>query len=136
MSNEQFKEFYWPSLKAVLIGIINAGFTPYVFSEGIYSDRLEIIKDLPKGKVIWHIEEDIFKAKEVLGDTCCIEGGPPASLLNGGSIEDVKDYTKKLIDICGEGGGFIMGTAHSLLTAKFENVKALVDYTKEYGVYK
>ena len=136
MSNKQFKEFYWPSLRALLIGIIDAGFTPYMFSEGIYDDRLEIIKDLPKGKVVWHIEEDIFKAKEVLGDICCIEGGPPASVLNGGSIEDVKAYAKKLIDICGKGGGFIMGAAHSLLTARFDNVKALVDFTKEYGVYQ
>lgn len=135
MSNEQFKEFYWPSLRALLIGIIDAGFTPYMFSEGIYDDRLEIIRDLPKGKVVWHIETDIFKAKGILGDTCCIEGGPPASVMNGGSIDDVKAYAKKLIDICGKGGGFIMGVAHSLLTSKYENVKALVDFTKEYGVY-
>ena len=135
MSNEQFKEFYWPSLRTLLFGIIDAGFTPYMFSEGIYDDRLEIIRDLPEGKVVWHIETDIFKAKEILGDTCCIEGGPPASVMNGGSIDDVKAYAKKLIDICGKGGGFIMGVAHSLLTAKYENVKALVDFTKEYGVY-
>jgi uroporphyrinogen-III decarboxylase len=56
--------------------------------------------------------------------------------MNGGSIDDVKAYAKKLIDICGKGGGFIMGIAHSLLTAKYENVKALVDFTKEYGIYE
>ena len=136
MSNEQFKEFYWPSLRTLLFGIIDAGFTPYMFSEGIYDDRLEIIIDLPEGNVVWHVETDIFKAKEILGDTCCIEGGPPASVMNGGSIDDVRAYAKKLIDICGKGGGFIMGVAHSLLTAKHENVKALVDFTKEYGVYE
>ncbi|MFH1240941.1 MAG: uroporphyrinogen decarboxylase family protein [Pseudomonadota bacterium] len=135
MSNAQFKEFYWPTLRKLLIGIIDAGFTPYMFSEGIYDARLEIIKDLPKGKVVWHIETDIFKAKAILGDTCCIEGGPPASLMNGGSIEDVRAYAKKLIDICGKGGGFVMGVAHSLLTARYENVKTLVDFSKEYGVY-
>jgi hypothetical protein len=136
MSNKQYKEFYWPTLRALLIGIIDAGFTPYMFSEGVYDDRLEIIKDLPKGKVVWHIESDIFKAKEILGDTCCIEGGPPASMMNAGTPDDVKAYAKKLIDGCGKGGGFIMGVAHSLLTAKYENVKTLVDYTKEYGVYQ
>jgi hypothetical protein len=135
MSNEQFKEFYWPTLRTMLLGIIDAGFTPYMFSEGIYNDRFEIIKDLPKGKVVWHIEADIFRAKEMLGDTCCIEGGPPASIIERGSVEDIKEYAKKLIKICGKDGGFIMGVAHSLLDAKFENVKALVDYTKQYGVY-
>ncbi len=135
MSNKQFKEFYWPTLQRILLGIIDAGFTPYMFSEGVYDDRLEIIKDLPKGKVVWHIEQDIFKAKEILGDTCCIEGGPPASIMERGTVDDVKDYAKKVIKVCGKDGGFIMGVAHSLMDARYENMKALVDYTKEYGVY-
>lgn len=136
MSNSQFKEFYWPTLKKILLDLIETGFTPYMFSEGVYDDRLEIIKDLPEGKVVWHIEEDIFKAKEILGGTCCIEGGPPASIMGKGTEDDVKAYARKLIDVCGKGGGFIMGVAHSLLDAKFENVKALSDFTKEYGAYR
>lgn len=136
MSNEQFKGFYWPSLRRMLVGIIDAGFTPYMFSEGVYDDRLEIIKDLPKGKVVWHIEQDIFKAKEILGDTCCIEGGPPASIMERGTKDDVKEYARKVIDVCARDGGFIMGVAHSLMDARYENMKALVDFTKEYGVYR
>lgn len=135
MSKDQFKKFYWPTLRKILISLIDADFTPYMFSEGVYDDRLEIIKDLPKGKVVWHIEQDIFKAKEIIGDTCCIEGGPPASIMETGTVDDVQDYAKQLIRVCGKDGGFIMGIAHSLLDAKFENVKALSDYTKEYGVY-
>ena len=135
MSNKQFEEFYWPSLRQALIGIIDAGFTPYMFSEGIYDERLEIIKDLPKGKVVWHIEQDIFKAKEILGGTCCIEGGPPASIMERGTVDYVKEYARKVIDVCGKDGGFIMGVAHSLMDARFENMKALADFTKEYGVY-
>lgn len=116
--------------------LIEAGFTPYMFSEGVYDDRLEIIKDLPRGKVVWHIEQDIFKAKEILEDMCCIEGGPPASVMGKGTVDDVRAYARKLIDICGKGGGFIMGVAHSLLDAKFENIKALSDFTKEHGRYR
>lgn len=136
MSNDQFKEFYWPTLRRMLLGIIDAGFTPYMFSEGVYDDRLEIIKDLPRGEVVWHIEQDIFKAKEILGDTCCIEGGPPASIMERGTKDDVKEYARKVIDVCGRDGGFIMGVAHSLMDARYENMKALVDFTKEYGVYR
>ncbi|MBW2334476.1 MAG: hypothetical protein JRF06_05165 [Deltaproteobacteria bacterium] len=136
MSNEQFKKFYWPSLKMLLLGIIDAGFTPYVFSEGDYTDRLEIIKDLPQGKVVWHIESDIFEAKKILGDTCCIEGGPPSAIMDRGTPDEVRSYAKKLIDSCAKDGGFIMGSSVSLLSAKYENVKALVEFTKEYGVYK
>jgi len=34
------------------------------------------------------------------------------------------------------GGGFIMGSAFPLATDKVENIRALTDFTREYGVYK
>jgi len=135
MSNKQYEEFWWPSMRQVMMDIIDAGFTPYLFSEGIYTERLEIIKDIPKGKAIYKIESDIFKAKEILGDTVCLTGGPPASIMNSGTPEEVKDYCKKLIDVVGEGGGFMMDPAIPLITAKVENVRALSEFTQEYGVY-
>jgi uroporphyrinogen-III decarboxylase len=50
--------------------------------------------------------------------------------------DEVKAYCKKLIDTVGKGGGFIMGNGAFFDEAKPENVKAMVDFTKEYGVYK
>ncbi len=135
MSNEQYEEFWWPSMREVMIGLIEQGLTPYFYTEGIYTDRLPIIKDIPKGKAIYHIESDIFKAKEVLGDTVCLEGGPSGPMLNTGSPEQVRDYCRKLIDIVGEGGGFIMGSELPLITAKIENVRAMTEAVMEYGVY-
>ena len=135
MSNKQHEEFFWPGLREVIIGLIDAGLTPYVYTEGDYTERLPAIKDVPKGKVLYNVEVDIFEAKKVLGDTACIKGGPPSSIMNTGTPEDVKEYCKKLIDVCGDGGGFIMGVQLPLLTDKVENVKDLVDFTKEYGVY-
>lgn len=135
MSNEQFEEFWWPSMREVLMALINEGFIPHLYTEGIYTDRLPIIKDIPKGKAIYHIEKDIFKAKEILGDTACLVGGPPASLLNTGSPEQVRDYTKKLIDEVGRDGGFMMGVEVPLITAKVENVEAMTETVMDYGVY-
>lgn len=105
-------------------------------TQGIYTERFEIIKDVPEGKVLYQVESDIFKAKEILGDTACLTGGPPASLLNVGSPQEVKDYCKKLIDVVGDGGGFVMGSAFPLATDRIENLRALTDFTREYGVYK
>jgi uroporphyrinogen-III decarboxylase len=48
----------------------------------------------------------------------------------------VKAYCKKLIDTAGKGGGFIMANGAFFDEAKPENVKAMVDVTREYGVYK
>ena len=135
MSNAQYEEFYWPTLRQLILALIDAGLTPYVYTEGVYTERLPIISDVPKGKVLYNIEVDIFEAKKILGDTACLVGGPPSSLMNTGSPEEVKEYCRKLIDVVGEGGGFIMGVQLPLLTDKVENVKALVDFTQEYGVY-
>ena len=59
----------------------------------------------------------------------------PLSILATGTPDDVKGYCKKLIDVVGKGGGFIMAPSTSLDDAKPENVKAMIDFTKEYGVY-
>ncbi len=136
MSSEQFKTFYWPTLRKLITGLISEGLTPWVLFEGNYSSRLEIIRDIPKGKVIYHFERtDIFKAKEILGDVACIRGGVPNSLLCTGTPEEVKDRCKQLIDVVGKGGGFIMDAGAIIDEAKPENIKAMVDFTKEYGVY-
>lgn len=137
MSLEQFNKFYWPSLQEMMLEFINAGLTPMPLWEGDCTSRLEIIKNMPAGKAIyWFERTDIFKAKKVLGDRICIRGNVPPSLLNSGTPEDIKDYSKKLIDIVGKGGGFIMDGAIGIPDeAKPENVRVWAEFTKEYGRY-
>ncbi len=137
LSDEQFKTFYWPSFKKVLMGLIEQGCVPFSYVEGGFNSRLEVIKDLPKGKVIWAFDlTDMGKAKEILGDSACIGGNMPISLLNIGTAQEVKDYAKNLIDTAGKGGGFLMMNGAVIDEAKPENLKAMIDFTKEYGVYK
>ena len=137
MSLEQFKTFYWPTLREIITELIDEGLTPCLLIEGNFTSRLEVMRDIPKGKAIYHFElTDIFKAKEVLGDIACIRGGVPSSLLCTGTAQDVKDYCKKLIDVVGRGGGFIMDAGVIIDEAKPENIKAMVDFTNEYGIYQ
>jgi uroporphyrinogen-III decarboxylase len=137
MSLEQFKIFFWPTLKKLMLAIIDAGLIPNPIFEGDCTSRLEIIGDIPKGKAIyWFEHTDLVKAKEVLGDRVCIEGGLPASLLCTGTPEEVRAYCKTLIDNVGKGGGFIMNGAIGIPDeAKIENVKAMAEFVREYGVY-
>jgi uroporphyrinogen-III decarboxylase len=137
MSLDQFKTFFWPPLKRVILSLIQEGLIPMVLWEGDCTSRLETIKDIPKGKAIyWFERTDIFKAKEILGETVCIRGNVPGTLLCTGSPEDVVAYCKKLIDVVGKGGGFILDGAIGIPDeARPENVKAMVDTTREYGVY-
>ena len=138
MSLEQFKTFYWPTLQKLILALIDEGLIPCPFFEADYTDRLEIMGDIPKGKAIYGFEcTDIFKAKEVLGGHVCIRGNVPPSLLNTGTPQDVRDYCQKIIDVVGKGGGFIMDGAIGIPDeAKIENVRAMADFTKEYGVYR
>jgi uroporphyrinogen-III decarboxylase len=137
MSDEQFKTFYWPTLKAVIEGLIEGGCIPFIAAEGGYNSRLEVIGDIPKGKTIWMFDQtDMVKAKEIIGDTLCLWGNIPSTMLKIGSPEEVKDYAKKLIDTAGKGGGFIMANGAFFDHAKPENIKAMIEFTKEYGRYK
>lgn len=136
MSIEQYKTFYWPTLRKVMMGLIDEGLVPMSLFEGDYTSRLEIIKDIPRGKAIYWFEKvDIYKVKEILGDTVCFRGNVPITLLYTGAPQQVKDYVKELIDVVGRGGGLIVDCGMWFDEAKHENVKAMVDFTKEYGVY-
>ncbi len=137
MSLPQFEKFYWPQLKAVYLGLIEHGIMPYVFYEGAWDQRLPYLADLPKGKTVgWFQSTDIFKAKEVVGDTMCIAGGMKNTLLQAGTPEEVREFTIKLCKVVGKGGGFIMTTGVGEMEGcKPELVKVWVETTKEYGVY-
>lgn len=138
MSLSQFEKFYWPQLKALMVGMIDAGIMPFVFYEGIWDQRLKYLKELPRGKSVgWFQASDIFKVKEVLGDTMCIVGGMRNSLLQAGPEEEVRAFTIRLCREVGKGGGFIMSTGVGEMEGcKPELVKVWVDTTKEYGVYR
>jgi hypothetical protein len=137
LSDEQFKKFYWPTLRKVMVGLIEGGCIPFAAAEGGYNTRLKVIGDLPKGKTLWMFDQtDIIKAKQIVGNTLCILGNVSSAMLSLATSQEVKDYCKKLIDTVGKGGGFIMSNGAFFDEAKPENVKAMVDFTKEYGVYK
>ena len=137
MSDKQYETFYWPSFRKVIMGLIGEGLVPLLFAEGRYNNRLEIINDLPKGKVLWHFDQtDMAKAKEILGDTACIAGNVPTSLLCTGTPQAVKEYCRKLIEVCGKGGGFILTGGASIDKGNPDNLHAMMAAAREYGVYK
>ena len=54
-----------------------------------------------------------------------------------GTPKQVEEYCQKLIDVVGEGGGYIMDGAVGVPAgAKLENVKAMTRFTARYGVYR
>jgi hypothetical protein len=137
ISDEQFKKFFWPTFRQVMIGLIENGCIPFPALEGHWDSRLEVIQDVPRGKTAWMVDQsDIVKAKATLGKNACLIGNVSSSMLSLGTPQDVRDYVKKLIDTVAQGGGYIVSNGAFFDQAKPENVKAMVDTAKEYGVYK
>lgn len=138
MSLPQFEKFYWPQLKSMLEQLVEAGLMPFLFYEGTWDQRLGYLAQLPKGKTVgWFQSSDIFRTKEILGDTMCIVGGMPNSMLIGGTAEKVREFTIRLCNEAGKGGGFIMTTGVGEMEGcNPDLVKVWVDTTKEFGVYR
>jgi len=137
MSDAQFAEFYWPYLRRLFMAMVEEGLVPMPFAEGRYTNRLKQIADTPKSAVVWYFDQtDMKKAKEILGDVCCIAGNVPTSVVMKGTPEEVKGYCRKLIDDCAAGGGYILAGGASIDNGKFENLKAMMEAAKEYGGYK
>jgi hypothetical protein len=137
MSNKQFETFYWPGLKRLMLGLIDAGLTPCPFFEGAYNQRLEFLTELPKGKVMGLFDQtDLVRAKEIIGDTMCIAGNMPVALLHVGTEQEIRDYTRKLIEDVGKDGGFVMSCGGVMDEADPERVKIWRDATREFGSYQ
>jgi hypothetical protein len=136
ISDEQFKKFYWPTLRQVIVGLIEGGCIPLPALEGHWETRLEVIQDIPKGQSLWMVDaSDMAKVKKTLGKNACLLGNVPSSMLNLGTPEEVRAYVKNLIETVGKDGGLVICNGAFFDEAKPENVKAMVDAAKEFGEY-
>jgi uroporphyrinogen-III decarboxylase len=60
----------------------------------------------------------------------------PSSLLCTGTPQAVKEYCRKLIEVCGKGGGFILTGGASIDKGNPDNLRAMIEAVEEYGSYK
>jgi uroporphyrinogen-III decarboxylase len=138
MTPKQFEMFALPFLEKIIDDLSGAGITTLLHFDNDWTPFLHYFKRFPRGTCILELDgdTDIFKAKEILGDSMCIMGDVPATLLAFGEPDEVRAYCKKLIEIVGEGGGFILSSGCSIPSnAKSQNVKAMREAVDEYGYY-
>jgi hypothetical protein len=130
MSDAHFRTYYWPTLKAVMKGLIEQGIVPAMFAQGGYARRLDVIADdeLPVGSVLWLFDQtDMAAARRALGGYACIGGNVPVALLSLGTAGEVERYVTGLLDDCATGGGFVLRNGTALDDAKPETLKAMID---------
>ena len=137
VSREHVDKLYWPTLKPIVEELWAHGHQVLFYAEGNWNAHLKSFAELPEGSIVYHVDQaDIFEVHRVLGHKFCISGGIPNYLLSFGTPQEVRDYCKKVIDGVARDGGYIMDASAIIQDdAKAENIKAMTEFTREYGAY-
>jgi len=137
VSPEQFDKFYWPTLKPIIEEIWSVDIKVLFYAEGNWNAHLNSFAELPDRSIVYHVDQaDIFEVHKAIGHKFCISGGIPNFLLSYGTPDQVRDYCRKVIDGVARDGGYIMDASAIMQNdTSVENIKAMTEFTCEYGVY-
>ncbi|HHX74214.1 MAG TPA: hypothetical protein GX699_04850 [Firmicutes bacterium] len=140
LNPRDFEKVYWPSYKALVDTLVARGHIVKCAFERKYEHLFDFLQDLPKNKTVGVFEDDDIRlVKKKLGDTMAIQGGLSTQALYYAGKEECLDIVKGLIDDLAPGGGYIFGTNKSMIHATDgnpENLKAVNEFVREYGVYR
>jgi hypothetical protein len=133
----QFDSHYWPTLKPIIEELWRHGHQTLFYAEGDWNHHLDRFAELPDASVVYHVDRgDIFEVHSKIGHKFCLSGGIPNTLLSYGSPDDVRARCKEVIDGVARDGGYIMDASAIIQNdARIENIRAMTDFTREYGVY-
>ncbi len=137
VSQKHFDNIYWPTLKPIIEEIWASGHQVLFYAEGNWDAHLNAFAELPDKSIVYHVDQgDIFKVHKAIGHKFCISGGIPNFLLSYSTPEKVRECCKKVIEGVAGNGGYIMDASAIVQDdAKVENIKAMTEFTREYGVY-
>jgi hypothetical protein len=137
IARQDFADIYWATLKPIIGELWARGQQLVLYAEGNWDHHLYSFAELPEKSVIFHVDKtDLAAAHRVLGDKFCLSGGIPNGLLANGTPAQVRAACRKAIDTAARDGGYIMDASALIMDdARVENVKAMIDFTLDYGTY-
>ena len=138
VSPEHFNNLYWPTVRPIIEQLWKEGHQTMFYAEGNWDAHLDAFHELPERSIVYHIDRgDPQTIHDKLHDKFAISGGLSNVTLAFGTPGQVRDEVRKLIDILGKEGGYIMDASAIIQNdAKVENMKAMVEATREFGVYE
>lgn len=131
----------------------------------LHAELIDFIKSKTKAKVFFHTDGDVFDLiedfieigvdvlnpiqtsagkmsdlhalKEQYGDRLVFCGAIDTQrILPSGTPQEVRDEVKRVIEILGEGGGYMVASVHTIMNeVPPENILAMVDAVLEFGNY-
>lgn len=140
LSPRQFSQYYWPTLKKIILRLVKDGNIPFLLWEGDCTHLVKFLLELPKSisrRCVFCCDTtDVLEANRILDGHMCIMGNVPLSTMCVGTPKDVEKYCEKMFAELKPGGGFINCAALGIPDeAKPENVHAVIKYTHEHGIY-
>jgi len=139
MSPHHFREFILSSLKKQTQTLKRKGVPVILHHCGNYSMVLEDIVNETGGDCLQPLQPEAMNIADVkrrVGDRICLWGNISINTLSHGITEDVVREVRERIGACAPGGGYILGSSHTLLdSVKVENLYAMIKAARKYGRY-
>ena len=137
INHEQFNQFYWPTLKPIILEIIRQGWQVLFYAEGKWAAHLDAFAELPDAGIVLHVDQDnIFEVHKKVGHKFCLSGGIPNFMLAYETPDKVREYCKRIIREVAFDGGYIADASAIMANeASVENVRVMTETFREYGAY-
>lgn len=137
VSPNMFEDLCWPWMNKIIQDLLEEDCTLVLHLDGNWTPLLHFFQDLPPKRIIMELENTAMKeAKKILGNKVCLKGNVPCTDLAFGTVNQVADRCKQLIDDCGVGGGFILSSGcEAPVNSKPENIAAMINTAITYGCY-
>ena len=137
MSPKQYEKFYWPSLKKVMDAFINEGLICQLFAEGSYNTRLEVVRVIfRRGALSGGLIRQTWRWPKRFWAINSPSRGmfrpPHGHRLSGGCeflLPEAHRYLRG-------GRRYIMAAGCIAENPKLENLRAMMEAIREYGVYR
>lgn len=133
----QFQSHYWPTLRPCIEEFWKHGHQTLFYAEGNWDYHHDDFLQLPERSIVYHVDRgDLFLAHRKLHAKFPLSGGIPNTLLSYGKPDEVRDLCRKILQEVAANGGYILDASAIMQNdTSIENLRALTDAAREFGVY-
>ena len=134
ISKKQFERFALPYLKKFTDWAKSKNAHTLVHICGNTTDRLDLFPQTGASCISLDHKTDIAKAKEALHGKMCFGGNvDPVKIMLQGSVQDVENSCKHVIQTAGTDGGFVLMPGCDIPpTVPYENIQKFIQVAREW----
>lgn len=134
ISKKQFERFALPYLKRFTDWARSKNVHTLVHICGNTTDRLDLFPLTGASCISLDHKTDIAKAKEILYGKICFAGNvDPVKVMLQGTVQDVEDHCRRIIETAGTDGGFVLMPGCDIPPAvPYENIERFIDVARQW----